>query len=182
MKRIPLVLLCAVAGAAAADSLDLAQASLSAATPVWNTYTTVRAPERQSAGTPLIVPPQPILAGKFAVAHFGPAGVDWSGYDTLVLGVTTDAPGNLVFSIAEDDDHTAESYLVTVPLEGGDQTLSVRLEAAPAGDLAPTAMAQDGAWNPGPETDVTLVFLDYPPGFAIEALTLASSAPRKEGQ
>lgn len=166
--------------------LDLTLASVKAQQeqkPIWNGYTVVRNAVGKSGATAAeIEPPYPILVGKFAVARFQGADASWDGYDTLIIQARCKGEGVVQFTLGERDDEGEEAYFVeTKNLAPGRHTLRLRLVAAPAGDLAPTAKVGDGAWNPDDEHGVELILAGYPEGFVIESLRLEKSASVDEG-
>lgn len=141
---------------------------------VWSVYTQLQ-PTGKSVGR--IVPPYPIGVGKFAGAHFRGPQANWAGYDTLVLHILCDEPGTLSLHLSEYDGEQREDFSYRWgDLTAGSQTLRVRLAPVPEGDLEPSPILRDGAWNPDEQHGVDLLLPAYPPGFVITGLFLERAA------
>jgi hypothetical protein len=155
---------------------DLARASLPGASggiPVWNDHARVtRGPENR----PEIVPPFPIMPGRFAVGRFRGEELSWAGYDTLVLEVRSKVEGRLMILFSEYDGEQREDFTFLVEsLPAGESTLRVTLKAEPEGDLTLSSQGGDGVWNPDEDTGVNMILGNYPKGFVIEGLQLEMS-------
>jgi hypothetical protein len=162
------------------DLVAISIPTLSSQVPVWNMHTRV---QMKPEGGARIVPPSPIIPGNFAGARFTGEEADWEGFDTLILDVVSEEAGQFVIVLAEYDNGKRENYSIAVErLRPGRQVLRWRLSLRPGGDLRPSGLTRDGAWNPDAEKGVHMILADYPRGFAIEGMRLEQSVPvTKEG-